>query len=69
MEKDKKNEVKIQSKNTQFSLEFSNNPIVNQKANQPGIESSRIISLSDYKSSDKGQTDYSNLVLKLTKSF
>lgn len=69
MEKDEKKEVKIQSKNAQLSLEFSNQPIINKYANQVKVENSKIISLSDYKMSDKGKTDYTNLVLKFTKSF
>ncbi|MBA9073499.1 hypothetical protein GGR22_001625 [Flavobacterium gossypii] len=65
MEKDKKNQV---VKTNQLSLEFSNKPTTKLN-NQPANENSRIISLSDYKMPDKGKTDYTSLVLKLTKSF
>jgi len=65
MEKDKKN----QASNNQLSLEFSNKSPIKQNLSQPTVENSRIISLSDYKISDKGKTDYTNLVLKFTKSF
>lgn len=66
MEKDKKNQV---TENNQLSLEFSNKPTIKQNPSQSTIENSRIISLSDYKMPDKGKTDYTNLVLKFTKSF
>ncbi|TDW50065.1 hypothetical protein EV144_102499 [Flavobacterium sp. 270] len=66
MEKDKKNQA---SKTNQLSLEFSNKSPINQNSCQAAIENSRIISLSDYKMSDKGKTDYTSLVLKYTKSF
>lgn len=67
MEKDKNTQV---VKNNQLSLEFSNKPIVKSTVSQPPTnENSRIISLSDYKIPDKGKTDYTSLVLKLTKSF
>jgi len=71
MEKDKNNQTRTQSKINQLSLEFSNKPIVvSQNSNQtPSSENSRIISLSDYKIPDKGIIDYSNLVIKHTKSF
>lgn len=65
MEKDKKDQIKA----TQLSLEFSNKPIIKQNTIQSANENSRIISLSDYKIPDKGKTDYTNLVLKFTKSF
>lgn len=65
MEKDKKDQIKA----TQLSLEFSNKPIIKQNPIQSANENSRIISLSDYKIPDKGKTDYTNLVLKFTKSF
>lgn len=69
MQKDEKNEVRIQSKNAQLSLEFSNKPIINQSANTIIKENSKIISLSEYQNSDKGKIDYTNMVLKFTKSF
>ncbi|SNR25062.1 hypothetical protein [Flavobacterium sp. ov086] len=69
MQKDEKNEVKNQSKNAQLSLEFSNKPIINQSANTVITENSKVISLSEYQNSDKGKIDYTNMVLKFTKSF
>ncbi|PKB16486.1 hypothetical protein [Flavobacterium sp. 5] len=66
MEKDKKTQI---SETIQMSLEFSNKPIIKQNPSQTSPENSKIISLSDYKIQDKGKTDYTNLVLKFTKSF
>jgi hypothetical protein len=69
MQKDEKNEVKNQSKSAQLSLEFSNKPIINQSTNTLITENSKVISLSEYQNSDKGKIDYTNMVLKFTKSF
>lgn len=66
MEKDKKSQQQ-NGKNNQMSLEFSNPPIPPSRVTEP--ENSRIILLSEYKFSGKANIDYSNLVLKNTKSF
>lgn len=66
MEKDKKSQ-QHNGKNNQMSLEFSNPPTPPIRVAEP--ENSRIILLSEYKLSGKSNIDYSNLVLKNTKSF
>jgi hypothetical protein len=61
-----KEKNKVQSSNSQLSIEFSK-PLTNEKMFQS--EMGKVIRLSEHSSLDKSKIDYSKLVIKNTKSF
>ncbi|MFH6951311.1 hypothetical protein ACHRV6_22680 [Flavobacterium sp. FlaQc-51] len=61
-----KEKNKVQSSNSQLSIEFSK-PLANEKMFQ--AEMGKVIRLSEHGSLDKSKIDYSKLVIKNTKSF